>query len=213
MAFQVQFKDAYPFESQVSKLIRQVLIEHPLRRDTLSLQDIDSITITINLWTDMVRSRYPPEIDYRKFPKVTLHFGLHMYQDTNTDFKDALFKKDMFHEFTHLIDSRNPAFRFTFRKKEMALKLERPYQTNLGCWSVLKHIWNCYIDGRLRRRGICVKTWEERYDQIGERRRCRLGNEAVSIFRIAYEQDTLSFDCLLSLQKQCLKHYQTHQNA
>ena len=204
----VLFKDDYPFKPQIRNLIRQILIKHPLRENVLSLPDIESITINIKLKRDMQFQYSPPEIDYRKFPIITLYFGLNRYGDTNTKgFKRSLFRREMLHEFAHIIDSRDLAFGFTFEKKDTALKLEILKKVGFG---ILAHLWNCYIDGRLKRRGIYVKTWPQRCNEIGQRTRSSLGTKGVDAFKTVYHKDALTFDCLLSLQKRCLKNYVGH---
>jgi hypothetical protein len=112
----------------------------------------------------------------------------------------------LYHEFSHLIDRKNDDFGINEQKEREAQNIQ-PSEMTQRNFSLYKHIWNCYIDGRLNRYGKNPKTLQQRIDELSEEiSKCDLETENSNITDIisqVWKSDSITFDDIISLTQRC----------
>ena len=167
----------YCYASNITSSIRSVLENHPLGTNILTSKVLDILKIKVAFGE--------PSIECNQYPNIILHLNPYSYQ-MEGHFNETLCKQHLYHEFTHLIDRLNPEFQ---------LGLTNNPQDNEV------RIWNVYIDGRLWKENIKVKSFED-YETLLFGRRLQRGyrcSEAIRKCKIVWEAKSLTYNDIASL--------------
>jgi len=145
-------------------------------------------------------------INFDQYPRVVLHVP----EELETDHRCLL--ATLSHELTHLIDRHDPDFAGHLSPPEITSCIcELPHDPDT--YQSVRHAfityWNIYIDGRLSRRGIVVKSFPCRlYEKTGTTRWGRglfCADEVKSVCGV-WESESLSFPDLVQRARQFPYH-------
>ena len=196
------FPPDYRFANEMKLMICNVLQNHPLSVNILTPAVLKELTINVDV--DFLDADKSPEIGCREYPQVKLCFGSNRYSNDGR-FDSGKFRLEILHEFVHLIDRRNLGFGITEEKEKYAKKLSEDFSVAIHMDS-----WNCYINGRLWRKGIRIQSLEEfvkkRYGN-----KIRLGNIDKAtielLYKKAWDSDQLTFDEIIELTKRVVSAF------
>ncbi|MBI2907754.1 MAG: hypothetical protein HYX92_08880 [Chloroflexi bacterium] len=185
----------YRFGPEMRRIVREVLKAHPLGEGVLTNKVLDDLIVY--LCADSQGPSACPRIDCACYPLLTVRFGSTKYE-RDGEFDKQLFKLHMCHEFTHLVDRRDPAFAITKAKEDYACTLPQ---------GIVMDLWNLYVNGRLWRKGVQVESFEEFRRKVFGRAldSGRIRDAALEPFQRASESDRLAFDDLTALAEEALR--------
>jgi len=172
----------YYYAGAICSSINSVLQNHPLGTDILTPEVLDELIVKIDL-----KSGANIGIDCKQYPRVTLHVDSAKYEQKKR-FNEELFRIHSYHEFTHLIDRLNRHFGLGLS--------ENPLPNEMG-------LWNIYIDGRLWRRGIKVKSFED-YEQVLFGTRLNMGydcSQAINESNRVWDAENVTYHWISVLTK------------
>lgn len=190
----------YPDKEKMQSIIRKVIERHPLNAGILTLDDITSLNIVVKITDDFSCLN----VDSSQFPCITLQVDLWRYPSTNLD---STFCLHAYHEFTHVIDRQNSDFGLT-AQKEAEIKGREDAFKKTHRFSIFVDLWNCYIDGRLERKGIIVKTLAERLEEIPQQLPQPVSAALTEACQKAWNSDRLTAGDLLDLASRCIDKFQ-----
>lgn len=183
MTVQISFSNpSCRYASDMCSCINSVLKNHPLGADILTSEVLKNLEIAVEL-----KAEAETNIDCKQYPTVRLVIDPANYERRG-HFEKKLLKRHLYHEFTHLIDRLNTTFE---------LGLEKVPEANVS------KMWNVYIDGRLWRRGIKIKSREE-YHRFLFGRRLDKGldcSKAINLCETVWNTDSLTYQDIISLTK------------
>ncbi len=193
-----EFLEIYLYDSQyrhtndMRSCISSVLQNHKLGTSIITPEMIKNLRIKL-----LLKSGVNIQIGCRQYPLILLWLDPAKYEQDDL-FDKELFMKHLYHEFTHLIDRRNPIFGITERKEQNAENLLSDFKY------LLKDLWNLYIDGRLWRRDIKVKSFKDYMDGWFGKKLAKgwcIDSDVIKLYKKAWNAEKLTYARLVSLAK------------
>jgi hypothetical protein len=135
-------------EDSVKEAITEVLASHPLDEAGVLQHNLTMAIEPDPNWPSLGLAIG------KGYPHIVLTVGTDKYLDGGV-LKTEEFTRDLYHEFTHVIDRQNATFAITPDKEARAATL------TVRGFNLVVDVWNVTINGRLHRRGIDIQSAEE----------------------------------------------------
>ena len=181
----------------------KVVEKHPLisERMTAEREPLSVMTVLLRLRNDF----YSAETCFNQYADKTC-----------IEFDPVLYGSDLdrvlAHEFSHVLDRINPESYWDYEVEANAQRLTLE-GVPLDQFSIFKHIWNCYIDGRLEQSDMNPKNLKERVKELLEHTK-NFGQFDAAINEVikkAWYAKNLSLKNMIELSEDCLQYW--HPNS